>query len=66
MHLREYQRALTEAREKPWQLVQELVSACRAVQYPSGQEWPLTRLCLTLEPASDSPDETRGTLVFKV
>ena len=66
VHLREYHRALEEAKEKPWQLVLELMNACRAVQYPSGQAWPLTRLCLTLEPASDSPHETRGTLVFKV
>ncbi|DBB09876.1 TPA: hypothetical protein ACH3X3_001489 [Trebouxia sp. C0006] len=67
LHLRQFNKANAEAKEMPWNVVHELQRAAEAVPCaPSGQRWPLIRLSMTLEAASDKPEETKGTLVFKV
>jgi hypothetical protein len=58
---------MAEAKEMPWHVVHELQRASEAVPCaPSGQRWPVIRLSMTLEAASDKPEETKGNLVFKV
>jgi len=67
LHLRQFNKANAEAKEMPWNVVHELQRAAEAVPCaPSGQRWPLIRLSMTLEAASDKPEETKGALVFKV
>lgn len=67
MELRQFNKAMTEAKEMPWRVVQELQRAAEAVPCsPTGQRWPLICLSMSLEAASDKPDETKGNVVFKV
>ncbi|KAL0020479.1 hypothetical protein WJX77_009137 [Trebouxia sp. C0004] len=65
--LRQFNKAMAEAKEMPWHVVHELQRASEAVPCaPSGQRWPLIHLSMTLEAASDKPEEAKGNLVFKV
>ena len=61
MLVRQYNNALARAKELPWDIVAELTTASTDMG-----DWPAIGLAMDLTPASDSPDETRGTLSFKV
>lgn len=52
--------ARAEARNRPWQLISDLLSTSGNCLVPS------VRVELNLEPESRRPDETRGTVVLKV
>lgn len=60
VQLRQCDLAKAEARDRPWQLISDLQCASATCI------WPSIRVELNLEPDSERPDETRGTVVFKV
>ena len=61
-----YMKAQAEASAEPWTLVDELKLAATATRYPSGQEWATVQVALSIEPASQRKNETRGHVVLKV
>ena len=63
MQLRKYNLAKAEAQDRPWHLVTDLQGAAK---HAAVNTWPLIRVSVNLEPDSESPEETRGLVVFKV
>lgn len=52
-----------EAQSTPWRLISDLQAAAKQV---AANMWPLIRVSVNLDPESDGPEETRGTVMIKV
>jgi len=63
--LQEVGRQKALAIKRPWKVVKELKNAVKWSQYPASES-TLIRLRMTLEPASNHPDETKGLLNLTV
>ena len=63
MQLRLRDLAADEAQSRPWRLISDLQAAAKQV---AANMWPLIRVSVNIDPESDGPEETRGTVAIKV
>lgn len=55
--------AESEAQGRPWRLISDLQAAAKQV---AANMWPVIRVSVNIDPESDGPEETRGTVAIKV